>query len=72
MGECVLPTVLVERAVLYRTDGILPVVTGFKVGALNNATAGETEYAGVKVGKCLCQILAQSSFTSFPGIGGEK
>ena len=59
-GEGVVPAVLVQRTVLDGTDTVLPVVTGLKVGALDNATAGEAEHTGMHIVQSLCQVLAHA------------
>ena len=71
MGEGVLPTVLVDGAILDGTYGILPLVALLKVGALDDAAAGETEYAGLQVAKCLSKILTHTILAALPGILGE-
>ena len=71
MGEGVLPTVLVDGAIFNGTYRVLPLVALLKVGALDDAAAGETEYAGLQVAKCLSKILTHTILAALPGILGE-
>ena len=71
IGEGVLPTVLVDGAILDGTYRVLPLVALLKVGALDDTATWETEYAGLEVAKCLSKILAHAILAPLPGILGE-
>ena len=47
--EGVLPAILVERTILYRANGILPLIARLQVGTFNDATTGKAEYTRMKV-----------------------
>ena len=70
--ECVLPSVLVERTVLHRTNGVLPLVAGLKVGSLHDTSTGETQQSRLHVGKSLCHIAAQSVLAVLECVDGEE
>ena len=72
MGKSVLPTVLVQRPVFYRTHRFLPVITGIQISTFHNATTGKTEDSRMDICQSLCQVLAKSVFMSFPRIDREK
>ena len=46
MLEGVVPAVLIQRTVLHRAHGVLPLVAGGKGVALDDAATGEAEDAG--------------------------
>ena len=68
----VLPAVLVERTVLHRTDGVLPLVAGLKVSTLHDTSSGEAEQTGLHVGKSLGHIAAQSVLAVLECVHGEE
>ena len=72
MAEGVVPAVLVQWAVLYRTHAVLPLIARLKVGTLDDTTTGETEHTGMHVVKGLCQVAAHAVLTPLPGVGGEE
>lgn len=72
MTEGVVPAILVEGTVLDGADRVLPLIARPEVGALDYATAGKTEQAGVNVGQFLCKILAQAILVTLPSIFGEE
>ena len=70
--EGVFPAVLVQRTVLHRTDGVLPLVARVERGALDDAAAREAEHAGVQVFQRLGQVLAHAVLTLLIGIDREE
>ena len=66
--KSVMPTVFVEFAVFYRTDGIFPLITAFQIRAFNNTPARKTENTGFHIEKCLSQIFSHTVFPAFPSI----
>ena len=60
--ECVLPSVFIYGAVLYGTNTVLPVITGFQVCSFHYTSAGEAENAGMEVCEGLCKVLAEDAF----------
>ena len=72
MLEGLLPSVFIERTVLYRANAVLPVVTGRKVCTLYDTAARETEEAGMKVIQSLCKIFAETVSVAVPCIHREK
>ena len=72
VAEGVLPAVDVQGAVLDGADGVLPVVSGLDVRALDDAAAREAEYARTRVGQSLYEILAQAVLAALPRVDGEE
>ena len=56
----VAPAVPVDCPALKRSDRALPVIEGFKVGALHHAAAGKSQRGGLHLFKHLHQIAAQA------------
>ena len=69
VGEGVVPAVLIQRTVLNRSHGVLPLVARGEVGALYDAAAGEAEHAGMQVLQVLNEVGTEASL---PGVGGEE
>ena len=67
-GEGVLPAVLVDGTILDGTYRVLPLVALLEVGALDDATTWEAEYAGLQVAEGLCQVGTHAVLASFPGV----
>ena len=72
MREGVLPTVLIERTVLYGTNGVLPLVTCSEVDTFDDTTARESQQSRMLVGECLSQITTHTVLTVLEGIDGEE
>lgn len=72
VAEGVLPAVDVQGAVLDGADGVLPVVSGLDVRALDDAAAREAEYARTRVGQSLYEILAQAVLAALPRVDGGR
>ena len=72
MSEGIVPTVLVERTVLYRTYSVLPVVAGRKVCTLDDTSAWEAEHTWLKLFERLCEILAHAVLMSLIRIHREE
>ena len=72
MLECIVPAIFVQRTVLYRTHGILPLITGGKAVAFDDTTAGKTEYSGIEVIEGLYQVGTQSILTLLPSVHREE
>ena len=72
VGEGRLPAVLVQRTVLYRSHGVLPLVACGEVAAFDDAPSGETEDTGMQVEECLCEVLAHAVLMPHPGICREE
>ncbi len=72
MCEGVVPAILVQRAVFYRTYRFLPIVACFQVGSLNDATTGESKQSGVQFVESFYQITSQAVLPAHPCVGGEE
>ena len=70
--EGVVPAVLIQRTVLHRAHGVLPLVAGGKGVALDDAAAGEAEDAGVEVIERLGEVGTQTVLSVLPGLDGEE
>ena len=72
MTEGIVPTVLIQRTVLYRSYAVLPLIACFQVCSLYDTAAGEAEYTGMHIKQSLCQVFAHTVLTTFPRVGGEE
>ena len=72
MRECVAPSCLVDRTVLYWSYRVLPLVACLKVCALHDASARETEHSRLKRSDGLRYILAQSVLISAESLDREE
>ena len=72
MRKGMLPSVLIERTVLYRADTVLPAVSRRKIGSFHDAASRETEKSWPEVIKSLGKILSETVFVSHPCIHREK
>ena len=72
LGECVMPTVLVQRTILYGTHRVLPLVAAFQVSAFDNASTGKAEDARVHVIQGLSQVLTHTVLTTLPCLNREE
>ena len=72
VGKRILPAILIQRTILYRTYRLLPVITGCQIRPFHNTTAGETEDSRMNICQRLGQIFTKSVFMPFPGIYRKK
>ena len=70
--ECRLPAVVVQRAVLDGSDGVLPLVAVLQRFALDDAAAGEAQHAGVHVVERLSEVAAHAVLAVLERVDGEK
>jgi hypothetical protein len=70
--EGILPAILVERTVLYRTDGILPLITGLKVYTLNDTSSRESKQSGILISKSLSKVATHTVLAIFEGVNREE
>ena len=70
--ECVLPSVFIERTILYRTYAVLPVVACRKVCTLYDTSAWEAEETWLKVIQSLREILAEAVLMTHPSVYREE
>ena len=70
--ESKFPAVFVKRTVFDRTDGIFPLVARCHIGPLHDAAARETQQTRMDIGKCLCNIGAQTVTAALESINREK
>ena len=68
MWEGVVPTVLVEWAVLGIANTVLPLIACFEVGAFNDTSSRETEDARIKI----FEVFYEVGTKSMPVVGREK
>ena len=72
ISERILPTILVQRTVLYWSYRILPVITCIEVSTFYDTTTRKTENTWLQVSQGLCQIFAHSILTTHPSICWEQ
>ena len=72
IGERVLPTVFVQWTVLYRSDGVLPLIACGEVDTFHDAAAREAQQPGLLVGKSLGKITAHAVLAVFEGVDREE
>ena len=72
MLECVLPSVFIERTVLYRTYAVLPVVACRKVCTLYDTSAWEAEKTWLEIIESLREILAEAVLMTHPSVYREE
>ena len=72
MLECVLPSVFIERTILYRTYAVLPVVACRKVCTLDDTSAWEAEEAWLEIIESLRKILAETVLMAHPCVYREE
>jgi len=72
VGERIVPAVHVDRTVLHRTYGILPLVAVVESRSFHDTSARETEYARIKGFESLCDILAETVLMSVECLDREE
>ena len=72
IGERVLPTVFVQWTVLYRSDGVLPLIACGEINTLYNTTTGEAQQPGLLVGKSLGKVTAHAVLAVLEGVDREE
>ena len=72
MLKGMLPSVLVKRAVLYRTYAVLPVVACRKVCTLYDTSAWEAEKTWLEIIESLREILAEAVLMTHPSVYREE
>ena len=66
------PFILVERPILYRPYGVLPLIPRLERIALNDAASGKTEHTGMEVSEGLRQVSAKAVFMTIERIHREE